>query len=100
MQVDLCCRRWPAFQSARLRKRTLGADELVHERLRGPLEQVPDSALLHNAALPHQYDMVAEVPCLVHVVRHEHNRLAERAEDTLQLFLQLVARDWIERAQR
>ena len=59
-----------------------------------------ERAPLDDAALAHQHDVVGEIRRLVHVVGDQHDRLAERGEDALQLFLQLVARDRIERSQR
>ena len=71
-------------------------DEVVGRVREHPLGRVA----LHEAALAHDRDPVAEPHGLVDVVRDEHDRLAQPLLDAEELPLQPLARQRVDRAER
>src|SRR5260370_11183095 len=78
----------------------LRADESGDERIRRPVEEILETALLHDATVAQEDDVVAQKSGLAKVVGDQHHRLAERAKDGAQIALQVGADERIERAQR
>ena len=66
----------------------------------GDAGEVLERARLHDAPVAEQHEPAREERRLGEVVRDEHHRLAELAEDAAQVLLQVGARERVERAER
>src|SRR5262249_37413450 len=75
------------------RRRRLGAQELGHEWLGGPLREIGERSLLHDPAVVQKRDDRAEDERLAHVMGDEYDGLSQLAENGYELRLEAGTRD-------